>query len=367
VVSVNGTTSGTITLTHGTYATGGLLAQELQLRINNDSSISSSGNTVTVSYNTTDQRFDFLSGKYGASSAISFSSPDDDTEDELGFGAGVGTVNTGLDVKGTINGEAATGIGQYLRASDGSLATKPGFVTGSVLGSLNVPLTITGAEVTAGDYEFIVNVDGIISGTISLAEATYNTAPELAAALQTAINADDTLTAAGKTVTVDFDLGLSVYGVISGTTGITSSVNFIELADNMISQFGLAIGGGTQGVPATGELNDAAGVRVRVLGGTIGSRGSVSYIQGTAYLLSTLFDEFLGSNGLLDTRVNGLTDLLEGVEDSKITLNERMDILERQLIAQFSAADQIIAQLKTTEDFLSQQLSLLSAFYTRDY
>jgi flagellar hook-associated protein 2 len=61
-----------------------------------------------------------------------------------------------------------------------------------------------------------------------------------------------------------------------------------------------------------------------------------------------------------------LTDLLDGVAESKIDLDARMDVLEARLISQFSVADQLIAQLKSTEDFLSQQLSLLSAFYTRD-
>ncbi len=366
VVNVNGVTSGTITLTQGNYATGALLAQEIQLRINNDQTISDTGDTVTVSYNAANQRFDFQSSQYGSASSISFSSPDTNTEAELGFGAAVGTVNTGLDVKGTINGEAATGSGQLLRASEGSLAAKPGFVSSSVLGSLNVPLTITAGEVTAGDYDFKVNVDGIISGTISVAAGTYNTAPELATALQTAINADATLTAAGKSATVDFDVGLSTYGVISTTTGISSSVNFTELSANMISQYGLAIGGGTQGTDATGDLNDAAGIRIRVLGGTLGSRGTVSYVQGTAYRLSELFDEFLNTDGLLDTKVDSLNDLLEGVQEERVELNERMEKFQDQLVAQFTAADKLISQLKSTEDFLSQQLTLLSAMFTND-
>ena len=295
VINVNGITSGTLTLTQGSYASADLLAQELQLRINNDENVDGTGDTVTVSYNSSSQRFEFQSSEYGSASSISFSSVDTDTEAELGFGNNVGTVNAGLDVKGTINGEAATGTGQFLRASEGEAAAKPGFVSSSVLADLNVPLTITSGEVTAGDYDFAINVDGIISGTISLPEGTYNTAPELATALQTAINSDSVLAAAGRSVSVDFDLGLSTYGVISNTIGSSSSVNFTALSANMISQFGFAIGGGTQGTEATGELNDAAGLRLRVIGGAIGTRGTVSYIQGTAFKLSEVFDDKMDS------------------------------------------------------------------------
>jgi flagellar capping protein FliD len=366
VINVNGTNSGTITLNSATYATGALLAQELQLRINNDSAIAATGDAVTVSYNSANQRFDFLSSDYGANSTISFSSPDTNTEAELGFGLSVGIVNSGLDVKGTINGEAATGAGQFLRASDGSEAAKPGFVLGSVLANVNIPLTVSGAEVTAGDYDFKINVDGITSNTIALPAATYNTTAELSSALQTAINSDSNLSAIGKTVTVDFDIGLSQYGIISNTTGQTSSVNFTEVSANLISQFGLAIGGGTAGTVATGELNEAAGIRIRVIGGSLGSRGSVSYIEGTAFKLSALFDEFLNPTGLLETKVDTLNDLLEGVEASRLDLDARMQALQDTLSSSFASADGLISQLKTTEDFLTQQLSILSAFYTND-
>ncbi len=366
VIKVNGETSGTINLTQGAYASAAILAQELQLRINNDDNISETSDTVTVSYNTTSQRFEFQSNEYGSNSSISFVSSDTDVEAELGFGAGVGTVNAGLDVKGTINGEAASGNGQFLRATEGAQAAKPGFVSSSILNDLNVPLTVTTGEVNAGDYDFKLNIDGITSGTISIAAGTYATAPELAIALQAAINADSVLVAAGKSAVVDFDLGIGNYGVISSSTGAASSVNFTEISDNMVSQFGFAVGGGTAGTAATGDLNEAAGLRIRVLGGTLGDRGTVSYIQGTAFKLSALFDSMLRSGGVLDVKVDSLSDLLAGVEESRVKLNERMDALEAQLSSQFAAADGLISQLKSTEDFLSQQLSILSEAFKSD-
>jgi flagellar hook-associated protein 2 len=235
-----------------------------------------------------------------------------------------------------------------------------------VLSDLNVPLTVTAGEVTAGDYDFSINVDGIISGTISIPEGTYNTAPELATALQTAINSDSVLAAAGRSVSVDFDLGLSTYGVISSTTGSDSSVNFTALSANMISQFGFAIGGGTQGTEATGELNDAAGLRLRVIGGAIGTRGTVSYIQGTAFKLSEVFDNILDADGLLDIKVDSLSEQLIEIQEAKVALDERIAAFEAQLVSQFTFADGLISQLNTTQDFLTQQLDILSQSFKRD-
>ena len=199
---------------------------------------------------------------------------------------------------------------------------------------------------------------------LGLPAATYNTTAELATALQTAINSDSNLSAVDKTVSVDFDIGLSQYGVISNTTGKTSSVNFTELSANLISQFGVAIGGGTLGADATGDLNDAAGIRIRVIGGSLGARGSVSYIEGTAFKLSALFNEFLNPTGVLETKVDTLNNLLAGVEQSRLDLDIRMQALQDSLSSSFAFADGLISQLETTEDFLTQQLSILSSFYT---
>ncbi|MFT4713039.1 MAG: hypothetical protein ACI8W1_001520, partial [Candidatus Azotimanducaceae bacterium] len=171
---------------------------------------------------------------------------------------------------------------------------------------------------------------------------------------------------ANKSVSVDFDLGLSTYGVISSTTGSSSSVNFTEVSPNIASQFGFAIGGGVAGTAATGQLSEAAGIRIRVLGGTLGDRGTVSYVEGVAFQLTELFDDMLASNGLLETKTGSLTDLLDGVAESRIALDERLEILQNSLSSQFSAADGLISRLKSTEDFLSQQLAILSSFYTND-
>jgi flagellar capping protein FliD len=366
VINVNGTQSAAVTLTQGTFATGAALAQELQTRINNDVNISKAGDAVTVSYDSNNHRFSFLSSEYGAASSISFSSQGADLEADLGFGSSVGLVTAGLDVQGSIDGEVASGTGQFLRASEGALTARPGFASGTPAGSLNVPLTVTSGEVTAGDYDFKINVDGAVSGTISLAAGTYNTGEELAAALATAINADSVLLAAGTSVDVDYDIGLNSFGAISSTTGTASQVNFTELSANMASQYGFGLGGGTQGTNATGNASDAAGLRVRVQGGTLGDRGTASYVEGTAFQLSQLFDEILGPGGVLDSKVSSLTSLLDGVADSKILLDERMSRLQDQLSSQFATADLAISGLKTTEDFLTQQLSMLSAFYTND-
>lgn len=362
-ISLNGTRSNTITLTQGVYATGAELATEIQLRINNDSNIQATGDTIAVTYNAASQLLEFTSSDFGSNSTVTFDLVDTDTQAELGFGVSVGTSTAGLNVKGTINNEAATGIGQTLVASAGKATAQAGYVTGTTLVSLGLPLTITAGEVTAGDYRINVSIDAISSGDIDVAAGTYTTGPEMAIALQTAINADATLTAAGKTVTVDFDAALNTYTIRSGTTGTGSTVAITTLGSSMGTAFGLGTGVGTSGTDGSGAMNAAADLRIQVLGGSLGSRGTVTYIQGITYQLDQLFADFLDSSGLISNTVGGLNKEVSAIDAARAALDDRMETLEERMIKQFAAADAMIAQLNITTDFLTQQLELLNALF----
>ncbi|WP_127476416.1 flagellar filament capping protein FliD [Sulfurivermis fontis] len=109
-VSVDGVSSGTISLTQKTYGSGAELAAELQSRINGDSALRDAGVSVLVSFDGT--RFTFTSERYGSASKVAIT--------EVGInGADIGlttagTSTDGEDVAGTIGGIAATGSGQYL-------------------------------------------------------------------------------------------------------------------------------------------------------------------------------------------------------------------------------------------------------------
>lgn len=116
-VKIDGVQSGSIALTQKTYATGADLAAEIQTKINGDSSLKSGSVSVTVAWNSTLNRIEISSTKYGSSSTVELTSEDTGVAAKLGLSVGVGT--TGLDVAGTIGGNAATGSGQALTASEG--------------------------------------------------------------------------------------------------------------------------------------------------------------------------------------------------------------------------------------------------------
>ncbi len=81
--------------------------------------------------------------------------------------------------------------------------------------------------------------------------------------------------------------------------------------------------------------------------------------DGFAVRLFDLADSFLGSDGIIETRTQGLSTTIDGINDDRVALNERLASLETRLLRQFNALDSLLAQLSSTSNFLTQQLDNL--------
>lgn len=84
-----------------------------------------------------------------------------------------------------------------------------------------------------------------------------------------------------------------------------------------------------------------------------------STTDGYATRLFDLADGFLESDGIIESRTQGLTAKIEGIGVDREALNDRLTSLEARLLRQFNALDSLLAQLSSTSNFLSQQLSNL--------
>ncbi len=123
-IKVDGTESNQIDLT-GTYASAKELGDALQSKINNDAALKAKGVALDVTYDTKNNRFNFVSRTGGTSSAVEFT--------EAGTNLGkLGIIQTmtktlgalglsqtmagtqGVDVAGTINGTVGFGAGNVL-------------------------------------------------------------------------------------------------------------------------------------------------------------------------------------------------------------------------------------------------------------
>lgn len=243
---------------------------------------------------------------------------------------------------------------------------------GSYVGSV-VPTT--GSLVIGGtDNTFALKVNGTQSSTITLATGTYTSA-QLAAELQSRINGDPALQAAGALISAS--AGTSGFTLTSALYGASSSVEFTAVGANIQGVLGFAVGAGTSGRDVQGTLDgaaatgsgrkltgasgDATGVSVDVLGGATGARGKVSLSDGMAQRLDSLLSDVLGGDGPLQTRTDSLSKQIDQIGDERDRLDLRMSALEARYKTQFAAMDKLVSRLTSTGSYLTQQLASLSA------
>ena len=272
-------------------------------------------------------------------------------------------VVTGMDTAGTINGIAAKGNGQFLTAQNGNVAASNGYYVANQSAVVSGPVVIDATNDT-----FTIELDGFES-VITVTQTTYATGAALATAVQTAINDNAAIKAEKLSVKVDYtdDVASSAYGtigIISTSTGSGSSVLIKDVPNDASTALGFTVGqaDGETGKNQDGEIDDASGLRIKVAGGDLGGRGTITYIAGIADQLKDLLQGFLDpNNGLLATKFDTLDRQDEILKEDRESFEARIAATEARLKAQFLYNDGIIASLKTTENYLTQQFEAMAA------
>jgi len=116
-LTVDGVSTGNITLTEITYADEAALASEIETQINAASALQAEGISVSVNYDAPGDRFVITSNSSGLGSSVEITAVDPQTFNR--FGLAVDNGIDGTDLAGTINGEPATAQGQILTSLSG--------------------------------------------------------------------------------------------------------------------------------------------------------------------------------------------------------------------------------------------------------
>ncbi|SFU72657.1 flagellar filament capping protein FliD [Nitrosospira multiformis] len=238
---------------------------------------------------------------------------------------------------------------------------------GSLSGNQAAGLTITAGV----NDQLSFNVDGM-AASITLAEGTYASADALAAEVQSKLNGFSGLTTEGISVSVSQSGG--VLSVVSARYGSASSVALTGgngagnlLGANPVGATGMDVAGSINGVSATGAGQiltatgggAAEGLRVAIHGGALGSRGAVEFSRGYAERLSKVAEEFLATEGVIASRVDGLNASIKDIDRRQEDFSRRLEMVEARYRAQFSALDAMLGSLTQTSQFLQQQLAAL--------
>jgi flagellar hook-associated protein 2 len=242
-----------------------------------------------------------------------------------------------------------------------SLTTGTGTNTGltNLMGSpVSSTSTTVPLEITLGDT----------TATVILAAGSY-TASELAAQIQSSVNGTAAFSAAGKTVYVSqssdrLTITSDSYGSTS-TVSLTAGPTAMNLFGTQTKTSGIDASGTINGVAAIGSGqfltgargNASEGLKVQVVGGLTGARGSIDYSQGYAYTLNKLLNNFLNTAGSIASRTDGINKSISDINHQRETINRRLTTTEALYRKQFTALDTLTSQMKTTSDSLTSMLN----------
>ena len=85
-------------------------------------------------------------------------------------------------------------------------------------------------------------------------------------------------------------------------------------------------------------------------------------VNGLAASFQSLIDNYIESDGLIGLREDTLNGQLDDLEDDVVNHEYRMEQLEVRLRQQYSSLDVLIAQMQSTQTYLSAQLANLPGF-----
>lgn len=243
-------------------------------------------------------------------------------------------------------------------------ATKGSYVGGNTVSSLTI---------SSGTNDGLtLDIDGV-AGSITIASGAYATGSDLAAEIQSKINGLSTFSTAGISATVAYDSGTGKLTVTSNRYGSASTVNSVSgtaaagLGLNTgASTVGLDVAGTIGGFTATGSGQrltggtgtDVEGLAIEVKGAATGSRGTLTYSVGTSEQLYNKLDQWLDSfTGVIKTKTDSVNSLIKNTQGSIDREDVRLEKVEKDLRAKYTALDQLLSSMQATNDFLNSQMT----------
>jgi flagellar hook-associated protein 2 len=205
-------------------------------------------------------------------------------------------------------------------------------------------VTLTLKDRTDAPVSLDVNADeSAVSGALNAFVSAYNEVQSLIRS-QTAFNVD---TGEGSVLTGDSTArGLST----RLTAALTQTYGAATETFNNLVQLGLSTND-------DGNLELDSDTLDEALTGNFASVVSLAASAGDALRDTAL--GYLGDEGLLQVRTDGIETRLDDITDERARLDLRIEAIEARFVRQFSALDILVAELQSTGEFLQSQLASL--------
>lgn len=268
-----------------------------------------------------------------------------------------------------------TGTDNAVTLSSASTADGTSFITTIVVQTAaNAHLRIDGSDVTSNSNTVTNAINGITINLVKANPGATNTltitpnAQAAAAAVQDFVTAYNSALSTIATLTKFDPTGQSSGALLGDST-----------AQNLMTQLRSIVGGVASGTGSAFTLLSQIGISSAkdgtltldtttlnsALSTDIGSvQKMFSASSGFGTQLTSLLNDTLTVGGSIDSKTQSLQADLKDIGKQQTALDTRMSSEQARLLAQYSALDTLVATLKSTQDYLTQQLNNLPGWTT---
>lgn len=255
-----------------------------------------------------------------------------------------------------------TGTANALSVTSGLLTTT------SVQTATDASIKLDGFSYTSSSNQVTGAIDGL---TINLAKAVPGSTTRLDVALNqsSAISAVQSFVTAYNTAS-SFMSTATAYNATTKTGGpLLGDVTVLSAQQQLRGILGGSLGSGTYRTLAeigiTSAVDGTLSVDSAKLTAAIGNDFSaVSRLfggsDGVAAKVAAVTSGLVDSTGVIAAETSGLNSQLKLISTQQTDLNTRMTAFEARTRAQYVALDTLMSQMKSTSDYLTQQLANLN-------
>jgi flagellar hook-associated protein 2 len=280
-----------------------------------------------------------------------------------------GTDGAHLVLRGTRTG-AANGFTVSSSGGDGGLAAlnyDPSASTGNGLtvidAAQDAQYTIDGLAGHSAGNTVSTAIDGLTLNLAAVGSSTVTVSSDTSKATNAITNLVNTYNSF-----VGIYQNLTKYDATTGTAGALIGDATLNSIRSTLSSL---VGGSSNGtslsdIGVTVQLDGTLKIDSGKLAGAVSGTGASlpSLLNGSDGLVakfSSALNNWVGTNGILGTRTDGLNKQLSDLQDSQTALDNRMDALTTRYTAQFTALDTLMTKLNSTSSYLTQQFDALTA------
>lgn len=239
---------------------------------------------------------------------------------------------------------------------------------------------------TESNNNIKINVNGLASSTIALDPGTYTSGADLAAEIQTKINADSalgsnevevswvdngdsgylqinsTLWGSNSKVTISESPTASAHDILGFTTGVSTDGQDVEGTINGESASGVG-----QILTGDDDNENTAGLKLKItMAGenlVSGSEGRIFISKGVASMMSEKVERYTDSvSGVLTYKTNTIQTQINNLKEQVDRMEQQLERKRASLYDQFIQMEEALGQLQSQQQYLSSAIASLGQY-----